>query len=251
MTPHAVIADDEPNLAEYLKARLAALWPELVIDGIARNGAEALKMLDEYAPQVAFLDIKMPGLTGLEVAARLDGQVHVVFVTAYDQYAVDAFEREAVDYLLKPVTDVRLARTVDRLKSRLTAGARAPDLGALLEQLAQGVPAKSKYLQWIRAGHGASVKQIPVTEVLYFDAADKYTRVITAQGEALIRTTIRELLEQLDPQTFSQIHRSTIVNMHFVEGATRDDSGQTSVKLKGRSEHLAVSRAYAHLFKQM
>jgi DNA-binding LytR/AlgR family response regulator len=251
MTPHAIIADDEPNLAEYLKARLAALWPELTIDGIARNGAEALQMLDEYAPPVAFLDIKMPGLTGLEVAARLDGQVHVVFVTAYDQYAVDAFEREAVDYLLKPVTDARLARTIDRLKSRLAAGARAPDLGALLEQLAQGVPANSKYLRWIRAGHGASVKQIPVTEVLYFDAADKYTRVITAQGEALIRTTIRELLEQLDPQTFSQIHRSTIVNMHCVEGATRDDSGQVSVSLRGRSERLAVSRAYAHLFKQM
>ena len=251
MTPHAIIADDELNLAEYLKARLAVLWPELTIDKIARNGPEALRMLDDLTPQIAFLDIKMPGLTGLEVASRLDGQVHVVFVTAYDEYAVAAFEREAADYLLKPVTDARLGKTIERLKARLTAGTRAPDLAALLEQLTKGLPITGQHLRWIRAGQGASVKQIPIADVLYFDAEDKYTRVITAAGESLIRTTIRELLEQIDPQSFAQIHRGTVVNLHFVENAIRDDSGQVTVKLKGRPERLAVSRAYAHLFKQM
>jgi DNA-binding LytR/AlgR family response regulator len=251
MTPHAIIADDELNLAEYLKARLAVLWPELSIDKIARNGPEALRMLDDLTPQIAFLDIKMPGLTGLEVASRLDGQVHVVFVTAYDEYAVAAFEREAADYLLKPVTDARLGKTVERLKARLAAGERAPDLAALLEQLARGSPITSQHLRWIRAGQGASVKQIPIADVLYFDAEDKYTRVITVEGESLIRTTIRELLEQIDPQNFAQIHRGTIINLHVVENAIRDDNGQVSVKLKGRPERLAVSRGYAHLFRQM
>jgi DNA-binding LytR/AlgR family response regulator len=251
MTPHAIIADDEPNLGEYLKTRLAILWPELAIDGVARNGPEALKMLDDLAPQIAFLDIKMPGLTGLEVASRLDGQVHVVFVTAYDEYAVTAFEREAADYLLKPVTDARLAKTIARLKARLGAGSHAPDLSELLRQLSRNSTPTGQHLHWVRAGQGSDVKQIAVANVLYFDAADKYTRVITDEGEALIRTTIRELLEQLDPQVFAQIHRGTIVNMHYVAGAVRDDSGQVSVKLKGRKERLAVSRAYSHLFKQM
>jgi DNA-binding LytR/AlgR family response regulator len=250
MTPHAIIADDELNLAEYLKARLAVLWPELTIDKIARNGLEALTMLDDLTPQIAFLDIKMPGLTGLEVASRLDGPVHVVFVTAYEEYAVAAFEREAADYLLKPVTDARLGKTVERLKARLAAGDPAPNLQALLERL-RASPIAGQHLRWIRAGQGASVKQIAIADVLYFDAEDKYTRVITVEGESLIRTTVRELLEQIDPQNFAQIHRGTIINLHLVENAIRDDSGQVSVKLKGRPERLRVSRAYAQLFKQM
>lgn len=249
MNPHAIIADDEPNLAVYLKARLAALWPELVIDGIARNGAEALQLIDSHGPQIAFLDIKMPGLSGLEVAARLDSQVHVVFVTAYDEFAVDAFEREAVDYLLKPVTDARLIKAIERLQARLATHAPSRDISALLDQLMTGT--KQQRLRWIRAGAGAHIRQIPVEDVLYFDAADKYTRVVTAEGESLIRLTIRELGEQLDPQVFTQIHRGTIVNLHCVAGATRDDGGQVTVRLKNHGDLLPVSRAYAHLFKQM
>ena len=251
MIAHAIIADDEPNLADYLKARLAVLWPELTIDGVACNGAEALQLIDRHGPAIAFLDIKMPGLNGLEVAARLDAQVRVVFVTAYDEFAVDAFEREAVDYLLKPVTDARLGKAVERLKARLAARAPNPDLSALLNQLLTGAALQQPRLRWIRAGAGANVRQIPVDDVLYFDAADKYTRVVTTEGESLIRLTIRELTEQLDPETFAQIHRSTIVNMQRVASATRDDAGQVTVRIKNHPTSLPVSRAYAHLFKQM
>lgn len=251
MTPHAIIADDEPNLADYLKVKLNALWPELTIDGVARNGAEALHLIDEYDPTIAFLDIKMPGLSGLEVASRLDGRTHVVFVTAFDQFAVEAFEREAVDYLLKPVTDARLAMAIERLKSRLTAQPPSADISALLAQLMKNPPQGQERLRWIRAGSGASTRQIPVEEVLYFDAADKYTRVVTADGESLIRLTIRELTEQLDSQVFTQIHRGTIVNMHFVADSTRDENGQVTLRLKNYKDALPVSRAYAHLFRQM
>jgi len=254
MTPHCIIADDEPNLADYLKARLTALWPQLIIDGIARNGPEAQVLLDEYQPQIAFLDIKMPGLTGLEVAAQLSHPTHIVFVTAYDQYAVAAFEHAAVDYLLKPVTDERLGQCIERLQSRLNSSTAQPDLSGLLAQLLQGASAgKPGYLRWIRAGasNGNNVRQIAVEDVLYFDAADKYTRVITAAGESLIRLTIRELTEQLDPQMFTQIHRSTIVNLNCVASTSRSDDGRISLRLKDHAETLPVSRAYAGLFKQM
>lgn len=255
MSPRAVIADDEIHLAEYLKARLLELWPELEIDAVAKNGLEALAAIKEHGPDVAFLDIKMPGLTGLEVASQVIAEAHaphLVFVTAFDDFAIDAFEREAADYLLKPVADDRLLRTVARLKSRLAKNEAPAKMDALLAALKQnlGGPA-SGYLRWIRAGSGNQVRQIAVDEVLYFDAADKYTRVVTAGGESLIRLTIRELVEQLDPAVFWQIHRGTIVNGPRVEATLRDASGQLSLTMKGSKDELAVSRAYAHLFRQM
>lgn len=249
----AIIADDEPRLADYLKSRLAVLWPELVIAGIAANGPDALALLAREAPDIAFLDIRMPGLTGLEVARRAHAGVHLVFVTAFDQYAVDAFEREAVDYLLKPVSDERLADTVARLKARAQAAAPMPDLRAALaaiERLAPLAPAPER-LAWIRASTGQQVRLIAVQDVVYFQANDKYTSVFTADGEALIRTPMKELGEQLDPQRFWQVHRGTIVNVAHIATTTRDLSGRITLTLKGRPDKVAVSRAYVHLFKQM
>ena len=254
--PTAVVADDEPRLAEYLASRLAALWPELVIAGVAANGPEAQAMLATEAPDIAFLDIRMPGLTGLEVARSAAAHVHVVFVTAYDQYAVDAFDRAAVDYLLKPVGDERLAETVARLKAKLQADT-APELRAALAVIAKLAPHQRnaagapERLAWIRASTGSQVKLIAVEEVSYFQANDKYTSVFTAEGEALIRTPLKELGEQLDPACFWQVHRGTIVNLGHVSTTTRDLTGRVTLTLKTRPEQVAVSRAYAHLFKQM
>ncbi len=255
MNVRAVIADDELHLAEYLKARLHALWPELSIDAVAKNGPEALQLIAQHRPQVAFLDIKMPGLSGLEVASRLlesESQVHIVFVTAFDDYAIDAFEREAADYLLKPVSDDRLLRTVLRLKARLAKNEAPPQIAALVAALRQnlGAPAAGN-LRWIRAGSGNQVRQIAVEDVLYFEAADKYTRVVTATGESLIRLTIKELADQLDAAAFWQVHRGTIVNVPRIDATLRDASGQISLRLKGCKDALPVSRAYAHLFRQM
>lgn len=248
----AIIADDEPNLAEFLRARLAALWPELMIVGIAKNGAEAIQLMDDENPAIAFLDIRMPGLTGLEVAARLDKRTHVVFVTAYDQYAVDAFDREAADYLLKPVTDERLQRAIERLKAKLAQAEAPGDVQALLVKLATALPAaKSAHLRWIRASTGELTRQIAIDDVLYFQAQDKYVSVYTAEGESLIRTPLSDLIAQLDPDAFWQIHRSTVVNVARIAGTTRDVMGRTQVKLKGGKVELPVSRAYAHLFRGM
>jgi DNA-binding LytR/AlgR family response regulator len=253
--PHAIIADDEIHLAEYLKARLYELWPELEIDAVAKNGVEALTAIDRHRPQIAFLDIKMPGQSGLEVASRIlngNSAVHIVFVTAFDNFAIDAFEREAADYLLKPVADDRLLRTIVRLKARLAKNEAPLQIAALVASLKEnmGAPAPG-HLRWIRAGSGNQVRQIAVEDVLYFDAADKYTRVITATGESLIRLTIKELVDQLDPAVFWQIHRSTIVNGPCVEATLRDASGQLSLRLMGSADLLPVSRAYVHLFRQM
>jgi DNA-binding LytR/AlgR family response regulator len=252
----AIIADDEPRLAEYLKARLAVLWPELVIAGVAANGPDAQALLAREAPDIAFLDIRMPGLTGLEVARSAGPGVHVVFVTAFDQYAVDAFERAAVDYLLKPVTDERLAETVARLKARTQADGgdgAAPDLQAALAaigRLLPGAPPPER-LAWIRASTGQQVRLIAVDDVVYFQANDKYTSVFTADGEALIRTPMKDLCEQLDPTRFWQVHRGTIVNVAHVATTTRELTGRVTLTLKGRTDKVTVSRAYAHLFKQM
>ena len=248
----AIIADDEQHLANYLSDRLNALWPELAIVGIAKNGLEAMRLVDDESPSIVFLDIRMPGLTGLEVASRLEAKTHVVFVTAYDQYAVEAFDRQAADYLLKPVTDDRLARTIERLKAKVAKAQVPGGIADLLKQLATVVPTgKTTHLRWIRASMGEVVRQIPVDEVLYFQAQDKYVSVYTSTGESLIRTPLSELQAELDPNEFWQIHRSTIVNVNRIASTTRDVMGKTLLKLKDSKTELQVSRAYAHLFKQM
>ena len=248
----AIIADDEQHLANYLSDRLNVLWPELAIVGIAKNGLEAMRLVDDESPTIAFLDIRMPGLTGLEVAARLDAKTHIVFVTAYDQYAVEAFDRQAADYLLKPVTDDRLARTIERLKVKVAKAQVPGGIADILKQLAVVMPtAKTTHLRWIRASSGETVRQIPVDEVLYFQAQDKYVSVYTSTGESLIRTPLSDLQAELDPSEFWQIHRSTIVNVNRIASTTRDVMGKTLLKLKDSKTELQVSRAYAHLFKQM
>ena len=251
MKATALIADDERNLALDLKERLERMWPELGVLPLAANGLEALRAIDVESPDVAFLDIRMPGLTGLELAGRVDARTHVVFVTAFDQYAVEAFDRDAVDYVLKPVSDERLAKCIERLKRKLAAREKPPALEEMLARLAAATPAGRGRLRWIRALKGDLVHQIPVDDVLYFQVADKYTCVITREGESLIRLPLTELAAQLDPGEFQQVHRSTIVNMSRVEAARRDLAGRVFVRLRGVKEELPVSRGYAHLFKQM
>ena len=247
----AIIADDEQHLANYLSDRLSALWPELAIVGIAKNGLEAMRLVDDESPTIVFLDIRMPGLTGLEVASRLDAKTHVVFVTAYDQYAVEAFDRQAADYLLKPVTDDRLARTIERLKAKVAKAQVPGGIADILKQLAVVMPTTTTHLRWIRASFGETVRQIPVDEVFYFQAQDKYVSVYTSTGESLIRTPLSELQAELDTNEFWQIHRSTIVNVNRIASTSRDVMGKTLLKLKDSKTELQVSRAYAHLFKQM
>jgi DNA-binding LytR/AlgR family response regulator len=256
MTPRALIAEDEPLLAASLQAALAEAWPELVVVAVAGNGPAALEAAEREQPEVAFLDIRMPGMSGLEVAEELadrlgDKVPAIVFVTAYDEYALKAFDAAALDYVLKPIDAPRIARAVERLKHRLTA--RDGELERLLRQLRgmAGPESDAPRLRTVRAGVGSTVRMIPLEEVLYFQAADKYTRVMTAEGESLIRTPLRELLPQLPPETFRQIHRGTIVNLAMVASATRDEQGRLSLRLKGRGESLSVSRVFADLFKAM
>jgi DNA-binding LytR/AlgR family response regulator len=247
----ALIADDEQLLAQHLRTRLSALWPELEIAGLAANGIEARQMIEELKPDIAFLDIRMPGLSGLEVVQALSpatrGACRVVFVTAYDEFAVQAFEREAVDYLLKPVADDRLALAIDRLR-RPVPSAPPDDLVQRLQAL---LPRRAAHLSWIRASVGSEVRLLAVDEVCYFQAADKYTAVFTRDAELLIRTPIKELGEQLNPEHFWQVHRGTVVNVRQIVSARHDALGRVSLKLRDRPEAVAVSRGYAHLFKQM
>jgi DNA-binding LytR/AlgR family response regulator len=247
----ALIADDEIHLAEHLRARLTHLWPELEMLPLAANGVEALRAINEEEPEVAFLDIRMPGLTGIELARRIDTNTHVVFVTAFDQYAVEAFDREVVDYLLKPVTDERLAKAVERLQRKIASAEKPPALDDVLAKLARAIPGAGARLRWIRALKGELVQQIAVDDVLYFQASDKYTCVMTREGESLIRVPLAELTGQLDADVFWQIHRGTLVNMNAVAATRRDLGGRVFVKLKDGKTELPVSRAYAHLFKQM
>jgi DNA-binding LytR/AlgR family response regulator len=245
--PSALIAEDEPMLRAQLRARLTQAWPELAVVAEAENGEQALALQRELEPDIAFLDIRMPVKSGLEVATELEGACHVVFVTAYDEYAVTAFEQGAVDYVLKPVTPERIEKVVERLKQRLE---RPPaDLATVLAQL--NARDSTGPLRWIKASLGASMRLIPVDEVVYFHAEDKYTKVVTTDGEALIRKTIKELFDELDPELFWQVHRGTIVNLRAIARVERDYRDQPLVILKARPEKLTVSRTFAHLFKAM
>lgn len=254
--PRAIIADDERLMREQLRTRLADVWPELEIVAEAKNGEEAVAAVREHAPDLAFLDIRMPGMTGVEAARAIGEACHIVFITAYNEYAVEAFEQGAVDYVLKPAESERLELTVARLKKRL--GERPSDLGNLLERLSARLDAAElagskagRHLQWIQASVGQQIKLIPVAEILFFTSDEKYTRVQTEAFEALIRKPIKELVEELDPEKFWQIHRSTIVNADAIAGVTRDFRGRQLVQVRGRPDKLEVSRNYTHLFKQM
>jgi DNA-binding LytR/AlgR family response regulator len=251
MTATALIADDEPHLAAHLAQRLAALWPELELVASAGNGTEALERIQSLRPDIAFLDIRMPGLSGLEVASRLSVPCRLVFVTAYDQFAVEAFEREAIDYLLKPISDERLGRTIARLRSSLAAPpVVSPEALLALRDLLAG-PGGGGPLRWIRAQAGQVIRLVAVDEIHYFQATEKYTTVVTRDAELLIRTTIRELAGQLDPAQFWQIHRGTLVNVRQIAAARHDAMGRLTLQLKHRPDILRVSRGYAHLFRQM
>lgn len=254
----AIIAEDEPILRAQLKIKLAKLWPELKILADVGDGEAAWQAISVHRPTLAFLDIQMPELTGVEVARRLAGHrdihCHVVFVTAFDQYAVEAFETGAIDYVLKPYSDDRLAATIERLRSRLegpSASAAEQNLAALLDALSARLNPQSERLKWIKANIGANLSLIPIDDVLFFQADEKYTLVATKDKDALIRTPIKELLAGLDPERFWQIHRSTIVNATAIESVSRDIHGQATVRIRNRKENLSVSRPFSHLFKQM
>lgn len=247
----AIIADDEEALRVHLRKKLEALWPGLIIAGEARDGEAALRLIGDARPDVAFLDIRMPGLSGIEVARRAPGKCRLVFVTAYDKYAVQAFENEAVDYLLKPVTDDRLMKTVKRLQELLAGPAPVPDLSAVLEKVSRSVRNPSSFLSWIKAQHRDSVRLIPAADVCYFRATDKYTTVRTHEGEFLIRKTIKELEEELDPELFWRVHRAAIVNVKSIHAVKRSVAGTCTIRFRELQDSLTVSRAYSHLFKQM
>ncbi|MBV8501981.1 MAG: response regulator transcription factor [Paucibacter sp.] len=254
--PTAVVAEDEETLRHELVEQLGRLWPELSIVGEAADGIQALRLLDQHRPDVLFLDIQMPGATGLDVARQVGNRSHVVFLTAYDQYAVAAFDQGAVDYVLKPLATARLFTAISRVKQRLASPSLdyAQHMGRAVEQLSTrtGVGTESRsFLRWINASVGQSLKLITVDEVLYFQSDNKYTRVATREGEALIRKPLKELLDELDPSQFWQVHRSTLVNATAIAAVTRDFRGRMQLKLKERNEMLLVAESYAHLFRQM
>jgi DNA-binding LytR/AlgR family response regulator len=269
MSPTLLIADDELLLARVLASELAGLWPEANIVAVVHDGVAALDAAREHRPDVAFLDIRMPGMSGMDVARELiefDDPPLVVFVTAYDQFALEAFERAAVDYVLKPVQRERLEATVCRLKARMEArdsSHETHDVGAMvdadklaqllhrLESLENQTPTRSagQYLRFIKALVGQEVRIIPVDEVVYLEATDKYVNVVSTSGEALIRTSLRELAQQLDPDRFWQIHRGTVVNAGAIQAAERVDAERLQVLVRGSAEKLTVSRTFVHLFR--
>jgi DNA-binding LytR/AlgR family response regulator len=258
----ALIAEDEPLLAQELRTQLAACWPQLEIAAMVGDGASAVTEALRLRPAVVFFDIRMPGMDGIEAAAELAARWEagplpcVVFITAYDNYAIQAFERQAFDYLLKPLKPERLQQTVTRLHARLAERGTTP--AHLLDQLRAIVaapPATAAPLRMIQAAvsgpKGTVLRMVPLDEVLYFEAADKYVRVLTADAEYLIRTAIRELLPQLDTQVFWQVHRGTVVRSNAIDSVLRDEAGHLTLRLRGRAETLRVSRLYAHLFRSM
>jgi DNA-binding LytR/AlgR family response regulator len=251
--PTAVVADDERLMREQIVASLKQAWPELLIVGEAGNGNEAVAMVQSLEPDIVFLDISMPGMNGIQAAQALAGRAHVVFVTAHDQYAISAFEHGAVDYLLKPAEAERVALTCQRLRERLQ---QAPDpMNDLLAQLSQrlgtGGLKPREYMRWVQASVGANIRMIPTSEILFFRAEDKYTRVQTERFEALIRKPIKELIDELDPDEFWQIHRAIVVRVDAIEQVSRDFRGHQVVHVRGSGEKLEVSRTFNHRFKQM
>jgi DNA-binding LytR/AlgR family response regulator len=252
--PTAVIADDERLMRDQLVDTLKEAWPELAVVGEAANGHEAVAMVHSLEPDVAFLDIRMPGMDGVQAAQALAGKVHIVFVTAHDEFAIKAFEQGAIDYVLKPADAERLRVTCQRVRERLR---QDPDpMDSLLAQLSQrlagpGVARPREYLRWVQASVGSNIRMVPTSEILFFRAEDKYTRVQTARFEALIRKSIKELLDELDPEEFWQIHRGTVVRVEAVDQISRNLAGKQVVHLKGSDEKLEVSRSFTHLFKQM
>ena len=243
----AVIADDEPLLRASLRAALAEAWPGLEIVAEAANGAEAVHAVREHRPAFAFLDIEMPVMNGLDAAREVRDLAHVVFVTAYDRYAVEAFDRGAVDYVLKPAAVERLADTVKRLQGRLSTP--VPKLDTLVDELARRMAPAGERLQWLQATLGNTLRLVNVDDVIYFQADMKYTRVVMAEGEALVKKTLKELTAELDPRKFWQVHRGTIVNIAAIDSVSTDELGRREIALKGRPERLEVSRTFAHLFK--
>jgi len=250
----AILADDEEQLLVHLRGKLAALWPELIICGEAGNGRQALELIEAVRPHVAFLDIRMPGLSGIEVAKGVMGICRVVFITAHDEYAVEAFESEALDYILKPVNERRLEKTIKRLQKEIASDPEPSSiLSETMERVLEALEKReaSPYLQWIRAQYGNGIRLIPVNDVWYFKASDKYTVVMTRDGESLIKRSIKNLEDELDPGKFWRIHRGTIVNANQIAKVNRTFTGRYVIKLKDLPETLTVSRTYAHLFKQM
>ena len=245
----AVIAEDEATLRDELCEMISRLWPQLHICAVAADGAQALECLRMHKPQVLFLDIEMPGLSGLEVARHASGQSHVIFITAHDRYAVAAFERDAVDYVLKPVDEVRLRATVERVKARLRT--TPMDITGLLNNLAERLGRQNAYLRWITASQGSEIRLITTDEVCYFRAEHKYTMVVTVERESVIGRPIKELAGLLDPAVFWQIHRGTIVNVRHVVKVMRDFHGQLTLRVRGRNETLPVSAPHVHQFKSM
>jgi DNA-binding LytR/AlgR family response regulator len=245
----AIIAEDEPLLQAELADALHALWPELSIVGRASDGVEALRLFLALKPSVLFLDIEMPGISGLEVAKQATPHAHIVFVTAYDHYAAAAFDQGAIDYVVKPLSLQRMGTTVQRLRSRVATP--PPDHSATIARLDLNARDSGRYLRWINASTGGTINLITVQEICYFRADTKYTLVVTPHSEALIRKPICELAEELDPDLFWRIHRSTLVNVNSIAGVSRDEHGHLQMKLKHRSERLAVSESYAQLFRQM
>jgi DNA-binding LytR/AlgR family response regulator len=253
MSIRLLIADDEPELVQELDRQLRLMWPELDVILHAADGPEAVRLLEQAQPQIAFLDIRMPGLTGLEVAARLRHRCHIVFVTAYDHYAVDAFEREAVDYLLKPVREERLQQTVLRLQGRMhDANPGAMEVGALLDKINQLLkPAAEPPLQWLQASIGERIRLIGTDEVLFLRSEDKCTIVHTREGSYPIRTALKDLEPRLDREHFWRIHRNCLINARFVQSISRDFRGRLNLNLKGCTETLVVSRGYADRFRPL
>ncbi len=251
MSVRALIVDDEPHLVDHLAGRLAVLWPELEICGTATNGIDGLDQINKEKPDLVFLDIKLPGLTGLDVAGRMGHPSLVVFITAYNKYAVKAFEEEAVDYLLKPISDERLSLTIARVRKRIEQSEGLRRMEAFLSRLTLAMAHKDAYLNFIRAASGRATRLIPVDEVLFFRSAEKYTAVFIKDQEFLIRIPIVDLIKQLDPEKFWQIHRSTVVNVSRVASAVRDNTGRLILKVRDSEASLVVSRPFAYLFKQM